>query len=141
MAWKRTLTGTVIAAGLVAGSSAAPALAAAAHHRAHPTSAHSAGSVSANPARVTETTKGNVSFTLVGKGLIPDTKYKVDANTLSVDCKNSFNAKTVATDLKGVFNLSGTAGPNCIAGTFLINVQETSSPFTIYSAKLTLSMP
>jgi hypothetical protein len=136
MAFHRYLAGAAIATSLVVGS-AAPALAAQHHSHRH----GGGGVVTANPSKVTETTKGSVSFALVGKGLIPNTKYKFDAATLSTDCKNNVNGKTTVTDLKGTFNYAASAGPNCIAGTFTINVQQLSSPFTILPAKLTIAMP
>jgi len=145
MAFHRYLFGAALATSLVIGAAAAPALAARPHAVTHAkTKKHhgsGSGDVTVNPSTATETTKGNVSFALVGKDLIPDVKYTFDATTLSHDCTNNVNGKSTVTDLKGAFNYAGTAGPNCIAGTFTINVQEASSPFTIYPATLTIAAP
>jgi hypothetical protein len=123
----------------VIGLAASPTTAAVNHH--HTVQPHVAGSVSVNPAKATETTQGNVSLTIVGKGLIPTSKYKIVAATLTVNCKNTVNNKTVETDLKGTFNLSAKAGPNCVAETFTIQVQKTTSPFTVYAAPFQILVP
>jgi hypothetical protein len=145
MAFHRYLIGAALASSLVVGAAAAPAFAAHSHatHAVHAKKKKTgaSGDVSANPSTATETTKGSVSFALVGKDLIPNTKYKFDATTLSTDCKNNVNGKSTTTDLKGAFNFAATAGPNCVSGKFSINVQEDSSPYTIYSAVLTLAAP
>jgi len=123
----------------VIGLTASSTTAAVTHH--HATQPHVAGAVSVNPAKATETTQGNVSLAIVGKGLIPITKYKIVAATLTVNCKNTLNNKTVETDLKGAFNLSAKAGPNCVAETFTVQVQKMASPFTIYAAPFQILAP
>jgi len=102
---------------------------------------HVAATVSVDPAKATETTQGNVSLTIVGKGLIPMTKYDIVAATLTVNCKNTVDKKTVETDLKGIFNLPAKAGPNCVAETFTIEVQKATSPFTVYGAPFEILAP
>src|SRR5271157_4958251 len=94
----------LLQAGMVIGMAASPSGAAVGHHIKGAANQHVASAVAVYPAIATETTKGSVSFALVGKGLIPNTKYQIDAATLSVNCKNTVNAKTVTTDRKGVFN-------------------------------------
>jgi hypothetical protein len=145
MAFHRYLAGAALATTLVVGTAAAPALAAHSHavHAVHAKKKHGSGSgtVTVNPATATETTKGSVSFAVVGKALIPNTKYSIDAVTLANDCATNINKKTATTDLKGAFNVSATAGPNCVSGKFTINVQQSSSPFTIYPAVLTIAAP
>jgi hypothetical protein len=129
----------ILQAGMVIGLTASPTGATVAHRSA--AQPHVVGGVSVNPAKATETTQGNVSVAIVGKGLIPNTKYKIIAATLTVNCKNTVNNKTVTTDLKGVFNYSAKAGPNCVAEKFTIQVQKLASPFTVYTASFQILAP
>ena len=131
----------LLPAGIVIGLAASPTGAVVTHHARSAAQQRAAGAVSVYPAKATETTKGSVSFALVGKGLVPNTKYQIDAATLTVNCKNSVNNKTVTTDLVGVFNYAATAGPNCIAEKFVIEVQKTTSPFTVYSVPFQVVAP
>ncbi|HYA68349.1 MAG TPA: hypothetical protein VED63_06425 [Acidimicrobiales bacterium] len=96
---------------------------------------HVTAAVSVFPAKATATTRGSVSLALVGQGLVPRTKYRVDAPSLTHNCKNGVNNKTVVTDLRGAFNFSANAGPDCIAGKFAIVVRKTTSPFTTYTVQ------
>lgn len=91
------------------------------------------GAVAVYPASATATTGGSVSIALAGKGLEPNTKYRVEAPMLTYNCKNGVDNKTVVTDDFGGFNFSTTAGPDCSAGKFAIAVRRTTLPFTTYT--------
>jgi len=95
----------------------------------------------AAPCTATETTVGNVSFALIGQRLIPITAYAITSPTLIQACLTGTNVtQTVITDFEGRFNTT-VFGSACIRGTYEIELQDTSSPFTVYSTHITIKTP
>ena len=97
----------------------------------------------ASPCSVTENTNGNVSFAEIGQGLVPQTTYRITSPSLWQACNfNTIgqNGYLVTTDFEGRFNSSDFAS-GCIRGTYAIELQETASPFTVFTAHLTILTP
>jgi len=94
----------------------------------------------AAPCVATEDTRGNVSFTLLGRGLTPLVTYHL---TTTLPCRNNVDGRAVRSDLNGLFNFSAEAGPRCVRGTFEIQLQRRTgrAPLVIYSTTLTIRAP
>jgi hypothetical protein len=97
----------------------------------------------ASPCAVTENTNGNVSFAEIGQRLVPQTVYKINSPSLWQACSYSSigsTGYTVYSDFEGRLN-SYDFADGCIRGTYAIELQETVSPFTVYSTHLTIRTP
>jgi hypothetical protein len=97
-----------------------------------------------SPCMVTETTSGQIAFTLVGQNLPLVDVYALHAETLDAGCGSAISTTDGPLDLLGRFNESfnlGSSSSPCTAGTYYISVQADLAPYQSYTTKLVVKHP